>query len=159
MNFTTKDIYKFIAQAVGFLMGIAGFILIWRGVQATGKIKLTSKIISGEIETGSAGLLLMFLAFFLIIIPTFLNKESLNTISEKNETKPGISGFNDIQRVLIGISTGIFLTCTLFICAPIAAQSNNVQFSNFLVFGGYSIGIITGIIIIFSLFSFIDGDK
>ncbi len=56
-----NEIRKLIVQLSGILFGIGGITLMVAGVKATGKINISSNFISGEIESGSAGLLLLFL--------------------------------------------------------------------------------------------------
>lgn len=68
---TPQAVRKLVAQVAGVLFACGGFYLIVQGVQATGRINISSNLVSGQIESGSAGLLMLFLACFLIVLPSF----------------------------------------------------------------------------------------
>lgn len=56
-----KEFRALIAQLAGIGFGLGGVLLLIEGIQATGKINVSSTLLSGQIESGSAGLILLFL--------------------------------------------------------------------------------------------------
>jgi MFS family permease len=147
-----RDIRNLIAQITGIVFAIGGIILMIIGVQSTGKINISTKILSGEIESGSAGLLLLFFAFFLILIPSFIGSFEIKK-SKQNRSKPR-ENMIDKKKTLIYIlgSIGIFLisigmTFGCFIGGQYLRDVQHQEIGGFLVFVGYLSGIWTIILI------------
>lgn len=69
-----KEFRALIAQFAGIGFGLGGVLLLIEGIQATGKINVSSTLLSGQIESGSAGLILLFFSFLLICIPTLIGQ-------------------------------------------------------------------------------------
>lgn len=44
------------------------------GAKDSGKIKLSSSILSGELETGSAGIMIVFISLFMIVTPVLIDQ-------------------------------------------------------------------------------------
>jgi hypothetical protein len=61
---------RLIALIAGIGFFISGIVLMWMGISATGSLDIQSVLISGKIQTGSAGLIIIFLATFIIIFAT-----------------------------------------------------------------------------------------
>lgn len=157
---TPKEVRKLLAQIAGILFGLGGIALMISGVKATGKINISSNFISGEIESGSAGLLLLFFSFFLIILPSVYLKSGQTEVQKKaskkeaksNSEKEGISDYLKILIVVI-ISTGLTFAC--FLGGKSLETNGHPSFGNFVIMGGYVFGVITGIILVASLFGFL----
>lgn len=155
---TPNEIRKLIAQLSGILFGIGGIVLMVAGVKTTGKINISSNFISGEIESGSAGLLLLFLSFFLIVIPSLrTNYVSVET-DNKTEPKSKERNTNDFTKLIITAIAGTILTFTFFIGGQHLADTYKFTVGNFLVFGGYVIGVITGFIILSIGYHYLTGE-
>lgn len=60
---TPNEIIKLVAQIAGIIFGFGGILLMISGVKVSGKISISTDLISGEIESSSAGLLLLFNPF------------------------------------------------------------------------------------------------
>jgi hypothetical protein len=75
-KYTPSEIRKVIVTITASILTIFGVMMIYSDVKAYGKIKLQSNIFQGEIESGNAGILLIFFAVFLFLI-------ALNNNSEK----------------------------------------------------------------------------
>lgn len=104
-----KEIRKTVLFILGIILIILGVILIFKDVKAEGAIKLDLNLFKGEIKSGSAGLLLIFFAFFFIIL------SSVNLGISKNNNSQSvfnhkISASNKILLFTIGI---ILLSITL----------------------------------------------
>ncbi len=73
---TPNEIRKLIALITGIILAAIGILLLFHQVQASGNIKINMNIINGEIESGSAGMLLLFFSFFIIVWSTFGRSDS-----------------------------------------------------------------------------------
>lgn len=83
MNYTPKDIIKIIAIIGAFIMFGVGALMMWNGVSAEGTIDLKSPFLTGSLKTGSAGLFISFLSFFIISLVVF----SLGEKEQKQHAK------------------------------------------------------------------------
>lgn len=155
---TPNEIRKLIAQLSGILFGIGGIALMVAGVKATGKINISSNFISGEIESGSAGLLLLFLSFFLIVIPSLRTKYVGVQTENKNETKSKEKKTNDFTKLIVTAIVGTILTFTFFIGGQYLADNYKFTIGNFMVFGGYIFGVITGFLILSIGYYYLTGE-
>jgi F0F1-type ATP synthase assembly protein I len=144
---TPNEIRKLIAQFAGIVFGIGGIALMMSGIKATGKINISTNIISGEIESGSAGLLLLFFSFFLIVIPSFRSGKVSHSIETNLNQKDESRRSKEMKKLLKTSLIGTAITLALFFGGQILLD-NDYKFGSFLMFGGVIIGIITGFIII-----------
>ena len=106
-----KEIRKTVLFILGIILIILGVILIFKDVKAEGAIKLDLNLFKGEIKSGSAGLLLIFFAFFFIVL------SSVNLGISKNNNSPSVLNYkistsNKILLITIGL---ILLSITLVI--------------------------------------------
>lgn len=156
---TPKEVRKLLAQIAGILFGLGGIALMISGVQTTGKINISSNFISGEIESGSAGLLLLFFSFFLIIIPTLYVKSNSNELqkkpAKKNDKENKGKELSELQKILIVLAVTIALTFAFFLGGRSLEQNGHQSFGNYMILGGYIFGGITGFILIVSIFGFL----
>ena len=67
MRWEPADIIRLTALVGGFLLCGSGGILMWLGVGAEGVVDIKSSILSGTVQTGSAGLFTLFFGFGIII--------------------------------------------------------------------------------------------
>ena len=103
-NWTPKEIRKTILFILGIVLIILGVILIFKDVKTEGSIKLDLNIFSGEIKSGSAGLFLIFFAFFFITL-TFINFK-ISTRNKTNEAPNSkLKNSNKILLLTIGSFT------------------------------------------------------
>jgi len=155
---TPNEIRKLIAQLSGILFGIGGIVLMVAGVKATGKINISSNFISGEIESGSAGLLLLFLSFFLIVIPSLRTKYVSVQTENQNEPKSKEKKTNDFTKLIVTAIVGTILTFIFFIGGQHLADNYKFTIGNFMVFGGYVVGVITGFVILSIGYYYLTGE-
>ena len=153
---TPNEIRKLIAQLSGILFGIGGIALMVAGVKATGKINISSNFISGEIESGSAGLLLLFLSFFLIVIPSLRTKYV--GIQSENETKSKEKKTNDFTKLIVTAIVGTILTFTFFIGGQHLADKYKFTIGTFMFFVGYVVGVITGFVMLSIGYYYLTGE-
>jgi nitric oxide reductase large subunit len=95
---TPSEVRKLVALVAGILAFAAGIYLLITQVKAEGKINITSNIMSGEIESGSAGLLLCFLALALIVV-SILGGSPIHTYTPGSGGQPPALN-NDVQPKL-----------------------------------------------------------
>lgn len=153
-----NEVRKLISQIIGFFSMIGGFYLIIKNVQATGKINISTDLIKGEIESGSAGFLLIFIAFFLIVIPFVSLKlskkhdeKTIANIDNTEEKGQKIWTWKDTSSSLAGLILGSGLTVGLSYWGDYLSEVKKLGIGNLLIFGSYVIGIGTGILLIFLL--------
>lgn len=155
---TPKEVRKLIAQISGILFGIGGMIFMLTDIKATGKVNITSNLVSGQIESGSAGLLLIFFAFFLILIPTiFTGRTQVIEKSQQitNLNKP-IKNFTLLQKAIISAIISSLLTAFFFLITKASFIRDHNSFVNLLIIGGYFFGVITGLLLIGCLIEFFE---
>lgn len=158
---TPKEVRKLLAQIAGILFGGGGIALMIGGINATGKINISSNMISGQIESGSAGLLLLFFSFFLILLPSIhlnlAHNDVQNNARKKGATKATSErkGISDLFRILMSVLISTGLTFAFFLGGKKLGEIGHESFGNFVTVGGFLFGIVTGILIIISLFGFI----
>ena len=151
---TPKEVRKLIAQFVGVLFGIRGIILMISDVKATGKINITTNLVSGQIESGSAGLLLLFFSFFLVLIPAFLGWHSVvanELIPESINSRKRLS--NNQRNVIISL-VSVTITIICFFSSRSLNKSGDANFSAFLTITGFCFGTFSGLAIIGTMFDF-----
>ena len=114
---TPKEIRKLIALLSGIGLEIAGIILLLNQVQSTGIIDISSSIISGKIQSGSAGLLLCFLGLFVIIFSIIGGKELIShatsETNDSNDNNNNIKLNSSLKRGLIIILSLALLVAVL----------------------------------------------
>ena len=154
-TWTPNDVRKLISQTSGIALAIYGITLIVNDVKASGKINFTTSLISGEVESGSAGILLLFFSIILIIVPTIsfrkLKAESQEALIENK------SILNFKARFIIGILIGIILSFALNYFGKLSLE-NGLSIGNLLITGCFIIGVITGIGMIILVLTWITGE-
>lgn len=150
-----REVRKLLAQIAGFLFGLGGIVLMITDVRATGKINISSNLISGEIESGSAGLLLIFFAFFLIIIPSMASKSNQATEPNKAMDKTSVS-LKLLHKMLISDMICGILSITCFLISNSEKLKDNHSFTNLLVIGGYGFGALFGLLALAAMFEFFE---
>lgn len=73
------DILKIISCITGSISIFFGVDMVYKGITAQGVINIKSVLVSGKVDSGSAGILFAFIGFALILLPILKKK----TISEK----------------------------------------------------------------------------
>lgn len=151
---TPREVRKLIAQISGMIFGIGGILLMIADVKTTGKINITSNLVSGQIESGSAGLLLLFFSFFLILIPAIIGKNTPTIEKSRKEIKNNKAnkGLTILHKSIISAIVCGTLSVICFLSSYSETLKTHTSFTNFLLIGGYGIGALTGILIISALF-------
>jgi hypothetical protein len=155
---TPREVRKLIAQISGIIFGIGGILLMIADVKTTGKINITSNLVSGQIESGSAGLLLLFFSFFLILIPAISGKNIQSTEKNKkvNKNNQVNKGLTMLHKAIISAIVCGTLSIICFLSSHTEALKTHTSFTNFLLIGGYGLGAMTGLLIIGSVFEFFE---
>ena len=155
---TPKEVRKLIAQCAGIVFGVGGILMMIADVKATGKINISTNLVSGQIESGSAGLLLLFFAFFLVLIPSFYggHQVSQQKKNQKNNSKTYTLSLAQKDAIVAIISGG--LTTMFFLCSHFLAKGYP-RFSNLLIIAGYCFGTFTGFATVAAFIDFADEKK
>ena len=155
---TPKEVRKLVAQVAGILFGIGGVFLMLANVKATGKINISSNLVSGQIESGSAGLLLLFFAFFLILVPAIFSgrHQPVEKLKKAVKGEKSNKGQTVLQKLIISIVIGAALTTIFFIISQSETLKQYASFSNLLIVFGYCSGALTGLLILGSMFEFFE---
>lgn len=153
---TPREVRKLIAQCAGVLFGIGGILLMVADVKATGKINISTNLVSGQIESGSAGLLLLFFAFFLVLIPAFQGRHTDPIPKKASKSNTKSKSLTTVQKDIIICLVTTLLTTTFFIGGQQLGLNGYTGFSNLLIIGGYCFGAFTGLVIIGTIFDFAD---
>ena len=155
-TWTPNDVRKLISQTSGIALAIYGITLIVNDVRASGKINFTTSLISGQVESGSAGILLLFFSIILIIVPT-ISFRKLRSESEALTVSEKKSRLNFKARFIIGILLGIILSFALNYFGKLSIE-NGLNIGNLLIIGSFIIGTITGIGLVILVITFITGE-
>lgn len=98
-----NEIRRFISLSFGICLMIKGILMLTEKSETAGSINIDFKFFSGEIESASAGLLIMFFAFFLIIVsiiqitPFKTQKHEISEQISKNEKDNIIKSHRQIE--------------------------------------------------------------
>ncbi len=145
---TPHEVRKLIAQAAGVIFGIAGVILIIKGVQASGHLNISSNILSGQIESGSAGLFLIFLSFLLLILPALFGDRATYAVTRSTDAGPSVSEPNTTKRLAIATLFVFILTLSLIIGGDYLESHFGIKSGGLLVMGGIATGMLTAVMFI-----------
>lgn len=156
-----SEIRKLIAQIAGFGFGAAGVWLLISGVRATGSLNITSSALSGKIESGSAGLFLIFLGFFLILFPAIFGKnvhlpkvqESPDSLFKNNER---IGQISQPKKYVIANLAFIVFALLLLFGGNYVDTRLEMGVGQALVLAGIGLGVIGGIMLVFGLITWVD---
>lgn len=163
---TPHEIRKLISQIAGLLFAGAGVWLLIDGVQASGTIDITSEILSGKIESGSAGLFLLFLGFILILFPSLFGSKVLlkNTnvlVSESEHSsleKIKKASLSETTRAgIVGIGLVVTSVCLLFF-ANYLVSVLKMNVGIFFGVAGFVSGLVGAIILLIFLINWISPD-
>lgn len=141
-----SDIRKLIAQLAGILLGVAGLYLIINDVNATGKINISSNLLSGQIETGSAGLMLLFIAFMLISLPALFGSQSHSLINVTDQSSKSQITYK--YKYLIALCICIILSLSLAIGGELMHIKLGLKIGEMFSFGGFMLGGFTGLMLV-----------
>lgn len=67
MKWEPQDVIRLIALIGAIGLFCLGDAMMWQGISAEGAIDLKSSVLSGSLKTGSAGLFIAFLSFFVMV--------------------------------------------------------------------------------------------
>lgn len=111
MNWHPSDIIRLVALIGGFLLCCLGGLLMWLGVGADGAVDIKSSVLSGSIQTGSAGLFTLFFGFGVIVfvIASLTARESATHLSLAQRK----SRTTHIVRAFWGVLVAFLLAASL----------------------------------------------
>jgi hypothetical protein len=138
------EIRKLVSQLAGIALGVGGFYLLVQGVQASGRINVSSNIVSGELESGSAGLFLLFLGFLLIVMPTLWGGASTNV--ESAAAGDAKARNYDVRLIILAVAAIVVTFLLLFGGEYLAKQGWEV--ANFLIVAGLLCGIASAFLVV-----------
>ncbi len=88
-NFSTF-IRRIIVISIGVVLEIVGIIMLYQGITAEGVVDLKTQLFSGKITSTSAGLFVMIIGLFPLLIPVLKSEKSV--IEDHWQTKGGKGG-------------------------------------------------------------------
>ena len=143
---TPAEIRRLIAQLAGVALTVGGFVLLVLGIRASGRINVSSSILSGEIESGSAGLFLLFIGFLLIALPIFWDSRHPTAAQPSLESARPMGKWHvpDHFRLLVVTLCLAFLSLLLLFGGELLVTKFNVASGMLLQIAGAYVGIVTG---------------
>lgn len=81
---TPNEVRKLVALIAGILFMVIGIILIVAQIQATGNVDITSSVINGKLQSGSAGLFICFFSLLIILSSIFFTKSNNQATADNN---------------------------------------------------------------------------
>ena len=150
------EIRKLIAQLSGIALGISGVVLMIQGVQATGRINVSFSILTGEIESGSAGLLLLFFAFLLIAVPALWGPRSSFPGQVIDGSNPEMGEQPRNWRPILGAAGVIALSLLLLFGGEYLTTHYGWKTAQVLVAAGVMFGIMGSLMLIYVVSTYID---
>ena len=156
-----SEVRKLIAQIAGFGFGAAGVWLLISGVAATGSLNITSSALSGKIESGSAGLFLIFLGFFLILFPAIFGKKvHLPQVQASQDAllnnDAQIGQISQPKKYIIANLAFIVLALLLLFSGNYVDTHLQMGVGVALEIAGFGLGVIGGIMLVFGLITWVD---
>lgn len=157
---TPREIRKLLVLLTGVGLEVAGVVLIIKQVDTTGIIDISSSLISGKIQSGSAGLLICFIGLFVIALSIFGGKETIirpsNIQPIGDQTEITVTTLKaDEKRALLSILLGGLLTLGL-ILGGIYLEDRGWKGAGIISFFGFFCAMGEGILIIAFLSSYLD---
>lgn len=153
---TPHEVRKLIAQISGVIFGVAGVILIIKDIKASGHINISSKVLSGQMESGSAGLFILFMSFLLILIPAIFTRNSTASAIESTNKTMINTEFSDVKRMAIGTAISITLTLLLIFGGDYLENQLHVNAGALLVMGGIMSGMVSAAMFVGFLITFVE---
>lgn len=149
---TPHEVRKLLAQVAGLIFGVAGVWLIVSGVQATGKLDISSSVLSGKLESGSAGLFLVFLGFLLILFPALSSGGPLapqrSRAQKELEPKDGVG-----HRYAIATVGFLLFSAVLLLGGHYLEETLQIKVGAFFQITGGLLGILSGLMLIVGVLS------
>ena len=117
MAISHNEIRKYIVLSIAIVLLIIGIILIFTKVQSEGSIDISVPLFSGKIESGSTGLLLIFLSIPLFVISLY-SVRSFKTITTKvienksdtiTQSEKSVKDYSYIKKLIAVLFGWIFL--------------------------------------------------
>jgi hypothetical protein len=101
-----NELRKTIVLIFAIILMIVGIIMILNQISISGNIDLSTALISGKIQSGSAGLFICFFSLVMIFISTLNSKTTTITTKQQDSTLPerkkGFLG-TEMSRALLAI--------------------------------------------------------
>lgn len=111
MKWEPNDVIRLVALIGAMLLFSMGAYMMWQGISAEGAIDIKSSVVSGSLKTGSAGLFIVFLSFFVIV---FVLMAQANSRKESaTHFKPNNGKAAMVERAFFALLAGFIGTGAL----------------------------------------------
>ncbi|WCT13073.1 hypothetical protein [Mucilaginibacter jinjuensis] len=98
---TPKEVRRTMSTATGIILIIGGIFLLYKRINATGTVDIKSAIFNGKIESGSAGLITVFLGITIMLLSNATPNTDKLTLIKNN------------RIVIVGILALLFIILTI----------------------------------------------
>lgn len=156
---TPREIRKLLILLTGIGLEVAGVVMLVNQIQSEGSIDINSSIISGKIQSGSAGLLICFIGLFVIGLSLIGGKDTIihsNTGSTLEGKEMTTTTLNVEQKRGLVVILAVGILCLLLIFGGIYFENSGWKGATILSVFGVFFGIIGGILIIAFISSYLD---
>jgi hypothetical protein len=150
------EVRKLIAQLSGVALGIASLLLILEELQATGLIKLSSSLSSGDLSKGSIGLFLLCLSLLLIALPALWGAQPIDGLRDPAGRFKIIATQASIRRFALVTVAGVILSLTLLFGGEFLTVTYDSKIGALLQLAGTVAGVLSGAMLVFLGFAWVD---
>jgi len=113
MRWEPADVIKLVALVGALLLLLLGAFMMWQGISTEGSIDIKSSLLSGSIETGSAGLFVAFLGFCIAVFALLAPSRRGRSTSVSAKSRP--------KSVAIGRALAVLVLLVVLLGALAAA--------------------------------------
>ena len=87
MKPTFDQVLRLVVCVAGLVFFGVAIWMVQKGISANGVIDIKSEVLSGHLETGSAGLFLAFFSFLMIVLPILIRRPGAKSLA-RGRTNP-----------------------------------------------------------------------
>ena len=135
---TPVEVRKLIAQITGIASIIVGVLLMLNEIKAEGAVDISSEVLSGSIQSADAGMFLLFVGFFLVLVPA-ISKSANHIINTDQKQSPrGSVKIGPIIKLIISSIVFMIVGGLSVVTSHYLSAELDSEFS--IIFGMVAIG-------------------
>lgn len=123
MKLTFDQLMRLLLLVSGIAFFGIGVWMVKTGIKAEGSIDIRSTLLSGSLKTGSAGLFITFMSFFMILASVLFSKWPSRSRDRSSETSPSTT--RTILRILFSLYA---LTIIAYLLARSTTEGEQIFF-------------------------------